>query len=115
MSTAQSWDQPVGVGENPSKSYIKVFNTTNPDQLSAPINVYATDEKEPMYVKGCQPIGNFTIPLESLPAGVKAEDDYRNIKVTMDFSGTEIFVSFEDNSGKHYQERTLDFLPVDDY
>ena len=100
---------------NPSRSYTKTYNTNDPSEVTVPIEVYATDEKDPLYTTGCHPIGRFSLSLESLPAGVKAEDDHRDVTVKMDFSGSEIFVSFEDNSGQHYEERTLDFLPITEY
>lgn len=100
---------------NPARTYTQSYNTLRASQENAPIDVYATDEEYPMYTTDCKRIGGVTIPIEPLPDGVKAKDDYRKVTVKMDFSGSEIFVSFEDDSGKHYEERTLDFLPYRDY
>lgn len=107
----------IGDEVNPAKPYTQSFNTLGPSTKDMTMDIYATDEKNPMYVTdpGCKRIGKMTIPVEPLPAGVKAKDDYREVTVQMDFSGSEIFVSSVDDSGKHCKERTLDFLPVKEY
>ena len=107
----------IGDEVNPAKPYTHSFNTVEPSQKTVTMDIYATDEKNPMYVTdpGCKRIGTMTIPVEPLPAGVEAKDDHRKVTVQMDFSGSEIFVSSVDDSGKHCEERTLDFLPVKEY
>ena len=107
----------IGDEVNPAKPYIQSYYTVEPGQKTVTMDIYATDEKNPMYVTdpGCKRIGKMTIPVEPLPAGVKAKDDHRKVTVQMDFSGSEIFVSSVDDSGKHCEERTLDFLPVKEY
>ena len=107
----------IGDEVNSAKPYIRSFDTVEPSQKTVTMDVYATDEENPMYVTDprCKRIAKLTIPLEPLPAGVKAKDDYREVTVQMDFSGSEIFVSSVDDSGKHCDERTLDFLPVKEY
>ena len=102
---------------NPAKPYIHSFPTLSPSTKDMTMDVYATDEENPMYVTdpGCKRIAKMTIPVEPLPAGVEAKDDYREVTVQMDFSASEIFVSSVDDSGEHSDERTLDFLPVKEY
>ena len=107
----------IGDEVNPARPYKQSFNTLRPSTKDMTMDIYATDEENPMYVTdpGCKRIGTMTIPVEPLPAGVEAKDDHREVTVQMDFSGSEIFVSSVDDSGKHCEERTLDFLPVKEY
>ena len=107
----------IGDEVNPAQPYTQSYDTVEPSQKEVSLDVYATDEENPMYVTGprCKRIAKMTLPVEPLPDGVKAADDHRKVTVQMDFSGSEIFVSSEDDSGKHCEERTLDFLPVKEY
>lgn len=110
----------VSIGEevNPSRPYKKTYHPLTLEQTALSFPIYATDSKHPEYVtdRGCVQIARMTIPIEELPADVKtANDDTRSAEVSMDFSGSEIFVTIVDNTKSHYVERTLDFLPAPDY
>ena len=103
---------------NPSTPYQHTFNPMKLDQTEISFPIYATDSQNPQYVtdRGCLQIGEIVIPIEKLPAGAKtAGDDTRSAMVSMDFSGSEIFVTSVDNTKKHFVEKTVDYLPYSDY
>ena len=52
----------------------------------------------------CVEIGTFSIDIVPLPAGATAADDNREVTVKMDFSGPEICVTADDNTGQYYSE-----------
>ena len=56
-------------------------------------------------------ISTFSIGIVPLPAGATAADDNRKVTVKMDFSGSEIFITADDNTWHYHSERTVDFLP----
>lgn len=110
----------VRIGEevNPSTPYKQTYFPMELNQTALHFPIYATDSKHPTYVtdKGCVPIAQMTIPIKKLPASAKtADDDTRSAEVSMDFSGSEIFVTIIDNTRSHHVEKTLDFLPAPDY
>ena len=102
---------------NPSAPYTRTFTPMELDQTALQLVIYATDAKNPKYVTddGCNKIAQFSVSINSLPHGATAADDNRSVTVKMDFSGPEIFVSAIDNTGKHHNEETIDFLQADQY
>lgn len=103
---------------NPSTPYKHTFYAMELDQREISFRIYATDSQNPQYVtdSGCVRIGQIVLPIEALPAGAKtADDDTRSAEMSMDFSGSEIFVTSVDNTKKHFVDKTVDYLPVPDY
>ena len=102
---------------NPAAPYTRKYYPMHLDQTSVTIAIYATDATDPKYVTdpGCVRIGTFSIDIVSLPAGATAADDNRKVTVKMDFSGPEIFVTADDNTGQYHSELTVDFLPPHHY
>lgn len=110
----------VSKGEevNPSKPYQQTFNAMELHHTSLHIHIYATDSQTPKYVteRGCVKIGEITVPIERLPPDARTQaDDTRSAEVSMDFSGSEIFVTSVDNTKRYRVEKTVDYLPVPDY
>ena len=102
---------------NPAVPYTCKCFPLELDQTMMTTSIYATDAKFPKYVTdpGCVKIGTFSIDIVPLPAGATAADDNREVTVKMDFSGPEIFVAADDNTGQYHSEQTVDFLPSCQY
>ena len=102
---------------NPAAPYTHTYSPMRLGQTSVTIVIYATDAENPKYATdpGCVRIGTLSIDIVSLPAGATAADDNRKVTVKMDFSGPEIFVTADDNTGQYHNERTVDFLPSCQY
>ena len=79
------------------------------------IDIYATDAKDPKYITdpGCVTLG--TLSINIAPLGATAADDDREVTVKMDFSGPEIFVTIDDNTGHYHSELAFDHLPLRQY
>ena len=97
---------------NPAAPYTRRFYPMRLDQTSVTFDIYATDAKDPKYVTdpGC-----VKIDIVPLPAGATTADGNRELTVKMDFSGPEIFVTADDNTGQYHSEQTVDFLPSHHY
>ena len=102
---------------NPAVPYRSKFASSDLDQTSATFVIYATDATDPKYVTdpGCVKIGTFSIDMVPLPAGATAADDNREVTVKMDFSGSEIFLTADDNTGQYHSQQTVNFLPSRQY
>ena len=98
---------------NPAAPYTSKFFPSKLDQDSVTFNIYATDATDPKYGTdpGCVKIGTFSIDIVPLPDKATAADDNREVTVKMDFSGSEIFITADDNTGQYHSEQTVDFLP----
>ena len=102
---------------NPAAPYTKTYYPVRLDQTSVTFDIYATDATDPKYVtdRGCVKIGTFSIDIVPLSVGATAAGDNRKVTVKMDFSGPEIFVTADDNTGQYHSEQTVDFLPSHHY
>ena len=102
---------------HPAAPYTSKFLPLELDQTNISLPIYVTDATDPKYTTdpGCVKIGTFSIDIVPLPAGATAADDNREVTVKMDFSGSEIFVTADDNTGQYHSERTVDFLPSHQY
>ena len=105
---------------DPSQLYSRTHVPMKAQQTGMTIQVFASDSTCPKYITddGCLEIGKLHINIKPLTASATKKDDNREVQVAMDFSGPEIFVRITDiTDGKKgaTDERTLDFLPVENY
>ena len=105
---------------DPSNPYKDTFYPMEAEQSKVTFRIYACESTHPKYVTdiGCRKIGTVSVNIQPLAKDATKDDDSRQIKLTMDFSGPEIFVCatvITDGKIGEVSECTLDFLEVEKY
>lgn len=98
----------IDVGEevNNGHKVTKSYKTTTPWSESTVIQVFASDEHDPMYVDdgNCTPLGSLTVTIPT------PSEELRDITVEYIFGDTELHVNAIDNKTKHPCNTTLQMV-----